>query len=86
MSLNAKLDDSSTKSSDGDGLSALAGRVLTTKIGDDVERDENDDNNNNCPHKDQIFVHPIHAKDAPGQTFLQVYHVHCIAAADLLAL
>ena len=70
MSLYAKLGDSSTKSGDGDGLSALAGRVLTTKIGDDVERDEEDDNDNdNCPHKDQIFVHAIHAKDAAGPTY-----------------
>jgi hypothetical protein len=69
MSLFAKkLDDSSTKSGDGDELSALAGRVLTTKIGDDVEREE-DDNNDNCPHRDQIFVHAIHAKDAAGPTY-----------------
>ena len=60
--------------------------MLTSKIGDDVEWDENDDNNNNCPHKDQIFVHTIHAKDAAGPTFLQVYHVQFIAAADLLAI
>lgn len=56
MSLYVK---DSTKS--GDELSALAGQVL--KIGDNNIEEES------CPHKDQIFLHPIHAKDAAGPTY-----------------
>jgi hypothetical protein len=60
MSLHAK---DLTKS--GDEISALAGQVLKINNVDE----ENDNNNNNCPHKEQIFVHSIHAKDAAGPTY-----------------
>ena len=61
MSLHAK---DLTKS--GDEISALAGQVL--KIGN-VDEENDDNTNNNCPHKEQIFVHSIHAKDAAGPTY-----------------
>jgi hypothetical protein len=45
---------------DGDALSAEAGRVLAGDGGGE---------NRDCPHRDQVFVHPVHARDAAGPTF-----------------